>query len=380
MLRHYRIKDYNFKLIILLAAICVFGILLVGSAESSLMSRQMFGCMIGFCLMIMISLIDFSWILNFYWVIYVVNIVLLVLVRVSGTTAKGAARWLQIGGENGIQFQPTELAKILLVLFFAMFFMKHEHDLNTFPTIMKSLILILIPLVLIFRQPDLKNTIMIAIVFCLLLYVAGLKYKTILKILLILVPLFLAVFFLITKTDLPILDDYQKERILTHQDPESDDYSESARQQNNSMTAIGSGRLLGKGLNNSDVVSSNKGNFVAETQNDFIFAVAGEELGFCGSFAIILILFLIVYETIKTGLRAKNLSGRLICCGIASIIALQSFINIGVATGILPNTGTPLPFVSYGLTSLWSLFLGMGFVLNVGLQRSRFSPGEIETF
>jgi len=380
MIRQYRLKDYNFKLVILLAAICTLGVLLVGSADSSLMKRQLIGCIIGFFIMFIVSLVDFSWILHFYWVIYILNLGLLIWVYLSGYSAKGAARWLQIGGENGLQFQPTELAKILLVLFFAMYFMKHEEDLNTFPTIIKAIVLMLIPLALIFRQPDLKNTITIAILFCILLYVAGLKYMTILKAVLIIVPLFLVVFLLITQTDLPILDDYQKERVLTYMDPDNEEFSQSAIQQNNSVRAIGSGQLMGKGLNNADVVSSNKGNFVAEVQNDFIFAVAGEELGFLGAFAIILLLFLIVYETIVTGLRAKNISGRLICCGVASIIALQSFINIAVATGILPNTGTPLPFISYGLTSLWSLLLGMGFVLNVGLQRSRFAPGEIERY
>jgi len=178
---------------------------------------------------------------------------------------------------------------------------------------------------------------------------------------------------LITQTDLPILEGYQKDRIMTFLDPSNEEHTESANQQNSSVTAIGSGQLRGKGLNNKEVTSSNKGNFVAETQNDFIFAVAGEELGFIGCAGIIIVLFLIVLSCIRTGNRAKDLSGRIICCGMASLVAVQSFINICVATGLMPNTGTPLPFISYGLTSLMSLFIGMGFVLNVGLQRSRYS-------
>ena len=104
---------------------------------------------------------------------------------------------------------------------------------------------------------------------------------------------------------------------------------------------------------------------------DFIFSVAGEELGFIGSAAILIVLFLIICECIRTGWKAKDLSGKLICCGVASIIAVQGFINICVATGIAPNTGTPLPFVSYGLSSMVSLYTGMGLVLNVGLQKNR---------
>ena len=377
MLRRYRIKDINFILIITLAVIGFIGVLLVGSADKTLQTRQALGLVAGIVIMLFVAFIDYSWVLNFYWIIYVVNLALLGWVAIMGRVTNGASRWMSIGGENGIVFQPTELSKILLILFFSMFLMKHENDLNTFATLLKAVILMVIPVGLVAAQPDLKNAITLTLLFCIIMYAAGLSYKIIGKVLLVVVPLFLVVFVLITQTDLPILDDYQKQRIMTFLEPENEEYSESANQQNSSVTAIGSGQLTGKGLDNSDVASSNKGNYVAETQNDFIFAVAGEELGFVGCVAIILLLFLIVALCISTGNKAKDLSGRLICTGVASLVALQSFINICVATGILPNTGTPLPFISYGLTSLISLFVGMGFVLNVGLQKRRYDkePG-----
>ena len=192
------------------------------------------------------------------------------------------------------------------------------------------------------------------------------------------VPMLLIVFFIITQTDFQLpepLDDaigYQLDRIRTWNDPEAEENSSGAIQQNNSITAIGSGQLTGKGLNNNSVSSANKGNFVAEIHNDFIFAVAGEELGFIGCCAIILILSLIVVQCIRIGRRAKDMAGMLIACGVGTLVAFQSFLNISVATGLLPNTGTTLPFVSYGLTSLWTFFMGMGFVLNVGLQNRNF--------
>ena len=375
MLKQYKLKDYNFRLVLLLIIICIFGILLVGSADHSLQKRQLVGVVAGMILMVIFSLMDYSWILNFYWIIYLVNFVLLLWVLLKGSSKKGASRWIQIGGDSGFQFQPTEIAKILLILFFAMFFMKHEEDLNTFKTIVKAILLLAVPLLLVIRQPDLKNTITIGLIFCILIYVSGLSYKIIGGILLVLVPLVLVLFFLITKTDLQIIDSYQKERIMTFLEPDNEEYSESAIQQNNSVTAIGSGQLTGKGLNNNKVSSSNKGNFVAEIQNDFIFAVAGEELGFVGCFVILLLLFFIVYECIRMGRRAKDSAGHTICCGVASLVAVQSFINICVATGLMPNTGTPLPFVSYGLTSLFSLFIGMGLVLNVGLQNRNYYEG-----
>ena len=122
------------------------------------------------------------------------------------------------------------------------------------------------------------------------------------------------------------------------------DNADGRLQQQNSITAIGSGKLTGKGLNNNKVSSANKGNFVSQNHNDFIFAVAGEELGFFGCCGIILLLFLILVECIRTSRKAKDLSGTLICCGMAGLIAFQSFLNISVATGILPNTGTPVSY------------------------------------
>ena len=376
MLKRYKLKNYNFLLVILLITISTIGVLLIGSAAREYQSRQLIGVITGLILMVVISLIDYSWILNFSWILYVLNLVLLIILKTGfGEENLGATRWLNIGG---FQFQPTEIAKIILIIFFAMFLMKHEDDLNTAKTIFKAIGLLLLPLVLVLTQPDLKNTITISVVFCAMMYLAGLSYKVIGGVLAVVVPMLLIVFFIITQTDFQLpepLDDaigYQLDRIRTWNDPEAEENSSGAIQQNNSITAIGSGQLTGKGLNNNSVSSANKGNFVAEVHNDFIFAVAGEELGFIGCCAIILILSLIVVQCIRIGRRAKDMAGMLIACGVGTLVAFQSFLYISVATGLLPNTGTTLPFVSYGLTSLWTFFMGMGFVLNVGLQNRNF--------
>lgn len=368
MIRQYRLRDYNFRLVFALAALSALGVLLVGSADPSLQFRQLQGVLLGMVMMVIVSLMDFSWVLNFYWIMYVFNLILLTAVWIAGTESKGAERWLNIGG---FQFQPTELAKIILILFFARFFMDHEDDLNTLKTLVKSAVLIAIPLFLIFTQPDLKNTITIAILFCVIIYVAGLSYKIIGGAFLIAVPLAVVLLFIIMQPDQKLLDDYQRGRIMAFFNSEDDAYADDVLQQENSVMAIGSGELTGKGLNNSEVSSANRANFVSENHTDFILSVAGEELGFLGCSAILLLLLLIIFECIRTGLRAKDLSGKLICCGVGGIVAIQGFINVAVVTNLMPNTGTPLPFVSYGLTSLVSLYIGMGFVLNVGLQRNR---------
>lgn len=348
MLKQYKIKDYNFRLVLWLVALSVLGVLLVGSAKSSLEMKQLAGVILGVSVMVTLSLIDFSWILNFYWIMYALNILLLLLVLRAGSSAGGATRWFSIGG---FRFQPVELSKILLILFFAKFFMVHENEISKPKTIIQALVLIAFPLLLIFRQPDLKNTIMIAALFSIIYFSAGLSYKLILPVLGIAVVLGIVFMSIVVQPDQTLIKNYQKKRIMAFLNPDSPEYTDDTTQQNNSVTAIGSGELTGKGLNNSDVSSANKGNFISEIETDFIFAVAGEELGFLGSAGIVILLLLIVLECLLTSRRAKDLSGYLICCGVAALVSLQSFINIGVATRMLPNTGTPLPFVSYGLTS-----------------------------
>lgn len=372
MLKLYKLKNYNFRLVLWLILLSTIGILLVGSAMKSLQTKQLFGVVLGLFVMLIVSLMDYSWLLNFHWIIYVGNIIMLLFVRFFGKTSGGAARWLDLGF---VRFQPTELAKILIIMFFARYLMDHEDDLNTWKTILSSVGLLAVPLILIKEQPDLKNTITVAIVFCALMYIAGLSYKIIGGILAVAIPLFIAAMFLITQTDLDIIDSYQKDRIMAWMYPEDDTYKDDIIQQNNSIMAIGSGQLTGKGYNNNKVSSANKGNFVSQIQTDFIFAVAGEELGFFGSVIVILLLFLITLECILTGRKAKDLSGQIICCGVGTVVGFQSFLNISVATGIFPNTGTPLPFVSYGLTSIVSLYIGMGLVLNVGLQNRNYLGG-----
>lgn len=373
MFRLYKLKNYNFRLVILLAAISSMGILLVGSAMKSLQAKQLAGVILGMAVMVVVSLIDFSWILNFSWILYGANLILLLAVVIKGDDAKGATRWLELGP---LRFQPTELTKILLILFFAKFLMDHEEDLNKPKTILQAVGLLAVPLALVFIQPDLKNTITLALIFCVLMYLAGLSYRIIGGILLVVVPLAVIFLMIVVQPDQKLLKDYQRNRIMAFLYPDNEEYSDDTMQQNNSIMAIGSGKLTGKGYNNSEVSSVSKSNFVSEIQTDFIFAVAGEELGFVGGCTIIVLLFLISFECLRTSRRAKDLSGKLICCGVGTVVAFQSFLNICVATGLTPNTGTPLPFVSYGLTSIVSLYIGMGLVLNVGLQNRNYLGGE----
>lgn len=355
------IRDYDFKLILMVIALTVLGTFAIGSARQALQGRQILGMALGLLLMTVVSFVDYHFVLKFYQLIYIVTVVMLGLVLSPlGDDAGGARRWLLIGT---FRFQPSELAKILLILFFAQFIMLNKERLNSFGIIFLSLLLIAIPMLPVVLE-DLSTTIMIAVIFCIMMYLGGLSYKLILAILAVTVPVSVIFLTIVIQPDQTILQEYQQKRILAWLYPE--EYKDTeAYQQNNSITAIGSGQLLGKGYNNNEISSVKNGNFISEAQTDFIFAVVGEEWGFLGSCLIVILEFLIALKCALIGWKARDMAGHVIAGGMAGLVCFQSFINIGVATGLVPNTGLPLPFVSYGLTSLVSMYLGIGFVLNV---------------
>ncbi len=262
MLKHYHIRDYDFKLIILVVALTAVGVLAIGSAKESLQSRQLAGAVFGFFLMLVLSLFDYSVILRFYWIMYAVNLVLLWLVRVAGVEVAGAQRWLNL---FGIQFQPSETAKILLILFFAQFIMKHKEEMGTLKIVGSCLLLFVPSIYLILKQPDLSTSIMVVILFCVVMFVGGVSWKYVILAISVAVPAFIIALTLILQPEQEILNDFQQRRILAWLYP--DEYSDTeAYQQNNSMMAIGSGMLYGKGYNTNEISSVKNGNFIAEVR------------------------------------------------------------------------------------------------------------------
>ena len=253
MIKQYKLRFYNFRLVVFLLAISAIGVLLVGTAREDLQTKQLFGVILGAVIMVILSLMDYSWILNFQWFMYGFNIFMLLAVRIFGDSANGAARWIDLGF---IRFQPTELSKILIILFFAKFFMDHEDNLNTFRTLVQAAILLAIPLGLILEQPDMKNTITVTIVFCILIYVAGLSYKIIGCTILIAVPLLIIFMSIVVQPDQKLIKGYQRDRIMSFLYPENEEYSDDIEQQNNSKTAIASGELMGKRLSPNENVTS----------------------------------------------------------------------------------------------------------------------------
>ncbi|MBQ9590433.1 MAG: FtsW/RodA/SpoVE family cell cycle protein [Butyrivibrio sp.] len=374
MIKKYKIIDYDFILVFMVIALSIVGIMAINSADPSSSNKQIAGLIFGVVMMVFISLLDYVYIIKLYILFYILNAVLLALVLSPlGSSTNGAQRWVSL---FGITFQPSESAKILLILFYAQFIMKYKDRIKSFGFILICLALLALPLGLIAGQPDLSTCIMLMAIFSTIVFVAGISWKIVIAVLSVSIPSVLFVIYNAVQGESSILHDYQQRRILAWLHPE--DYANSeAYQTLNSMMAIGSGQLYGKGYNTNEISSVLNGGFISESPTDFIFTVIGEELGFIGACIVIGLVLAISLDCFLISMRAKDKAGEIIAAGVGAWIGFQGFINIGVATGVIPNTGIPLPFVSYGLTSLLSSFMGIGFVLNVRLQSNKYIFGRV---
>lgn len=369
MLENYKWKYYDLRLMILILALDIIGVLAVSSAtrgEARFVTRHILGVAIGFSFAFFISMIPYLKVLKFSIYIYIASIILLILVLLFGKKVGGATRWIVVPVIG--QIQGSEFSKIGFIIFFSWLLAKYEEHLSSLTFLIGFGVLAIIPFYLILEEPDLSTTIVLGVSILTMLFVAGISFKWVFGSLAVVVPSVSIFIWMLLNGKAPsFIRQYQVNRILAWVDPKT--YADASRQQTNSVMAIGSGQLSGKGLNNTTLASVKNGDFLSEEQTDFIFAVIGEEMGFIGCVIVIVLFALVVFECLYLAGKARDLQGRLICTGYAAIIAFQSFANISVATHIFPNTGLTLPFISYGVSSLFSLHIGLGLVLNVGLLR-----------
>lgn len=368
-LKSYKIWDYDFKLIVMVLALSAVGLMAIGSSDPSSRDKQVLGLVLGVMIMVFVSLLDYMVLCKFYIVYYILNLILLALIFTPlSKGVNGATRWIIIAG---VQFQPSEASKILLILFFAQFIMKYKDKVKKLYFVFICFGLMAPPLIMIVLQPDLSTTIMLTLILSVILFVAGIDWKLVATVLVVTIPTALIVILDALSDKTIILREYQQRRILAWIHPE--DYATTdAFQTLNSIMAIGSGQLLGKGYNTNEISSVLSAGFVSESQTDFIFTVVGEEFGFIGSCVVVGLILLIALECYVVAGKAKDMTGTLIAAAMGTWIGFQGFVNIGVVTGVLPNTGLPLPFVSSGITSLVSCFAGMGLVLNIRLQGKKY--------
>ena len=365
---NYNLKKYNWRLVLLVIAATVLGLFVIESAADGYARKQFLGMIVGLIGMIIISFIDYNFILKFQWPIYLATVAMLAAVLLFGVNVNGARRWFSLGSFGTLQ--PSEFAKIMMIIVLTRLITDHRDQISQLKTLIMIGIIYMVPVFLIYMEPNMSTTLVFLFIFVMMIFCGGLSYKFIGRFLVLTVPV---VGFLVWYIQQPfqiLLHGYQLNRILAFLNP-SEYQQTTANQQYNSVMAIGSGMITGKGLNNNTITSVKGGNFISEQQTDFIFSVIGEELGFVGSCITIVLLALIVYECLKVAKNASNMSGRLIACGVGSMIAFHTFVNIGVATNILPTTGLPLPFISYGLSALLANMAGIGLVINIDLQKGR---------
>ena len=342
------------------------------SGSNSILIKQAAGSVIGIILMIALSLVDTKKITKYWKIFYILTVISLLAVLFFGSSGGGARRWITVAG---LTYQPSELAKILLILFYSEYIIEMEAKFARPLVYVFSALLILPPFFLILKEPDLSTSIMIFLIFCVILFVAGIDRKIVAGVTVAAIPAAFIVVYLSLIGDMPFLGDYQRQRILAWLHPE--DYASStAYQTMNSMTAIGSGQLIGKGLHVDESSTLLGTGFISESQTDFIFAVIGEQLGFLGCCIMILLITAVTVRCYLIASESVSKRCRIIAAGMASWIGFQSYINIGVATGLLPNTGIPLPFVSYGLTSLLCLYFGLGLVQSIHLANNLKTASE----
>ncbi len=363
MFKDFSVKKLDYFLISMVISISLVGVFAIGSAQQSLQGRQIEGMAAGILLMVLASLPDYGQLLKGCWFYYGICIFLLFMVIYFGSSGGGAQRWFTIGG---LTFQPSESAKILLILFYAAYIMKHKDRMQSLLQILICTGLIALPLALIMKQPDLSTTIVVFLIFCTLLFIGGIRYRFVAGVIAVAVPAFLVFLFMVLQEGSSLIQGFQRLRILAWLHPE--DYPDTAFQTLNSIMAIGSGQVFGKGYNSNEIYSLLNSGFISQSQTDLIFTVIAEEFGFVGSCVVIFLILAITVRCLLIAKNARDMGGSLIAGGVGAWIGFQGFINMGVATGLLPNTGLPLPFVSYGLTSLLVLYLGIGLVLNVRMR------------
>lgn len=386
--KEYEFRSFCFPLLLLVYVLGFIGVYLIyvldiyekQAIKQNLYSKQITAFAIGIGLIIVVSLIDYHIMAKLSPLLYAGGIGLLLICKfvnkppVYGWAHYQARRWIKIGGdpslgENnpGFEFQPSEFVKVALVLFLAWLFFKLHKHIKKLWVLLLATGLMAIPTYLIFDQPDLSTTILIFSVFSVMVFISGVSYKYIITALAIIIPSAIFLFWYAQQDYQVLFSEYQVNRIMASIHPE--DYPALTYQQQNAAAAIKSGGLTGKVLEGIEANLASRS--VPVRESDFIFSAVGEEFGFIGSCVILAMYAAIILLIIRIARKARDYQGRMIAAGFGSLILIQIFINIGVVTSLLPNTGIALPFMSSGLSSLLVNLLVIGILMNISLQPKR---------
>ncbi len=366
--RSLAMHGFDPVLTIAVAMLLVLGTLLVYAATKSwyagmgldpqyYLKRHIINILIGGLLALSTTLIDYRLLRAYTPVLWGAGVVGLIAVLIPGvgSTVNGARAWISLPG--GFQIQPAELAKISIIVGISMVLSERVHDREepSHKDVAQALAIAAIPIVLILLQPDMGTVFIISASVVTIVAVSGAPSRWVVGLLLVaLLGGFVAV-------KAHVLSDYQVKRLQSFVNPSADPQL-SGYQLRQSRITVGSGGLVGKGLFKGPQTN---GRFVPEQQTDFIFTVAGEELGFLGSSLILFLFMIIFWRSFRIARKSQDLFGRLVCTGVIAWFAFQTFENIGMTMGLMPMTGVPLPFVSYGGSSMFANLIGIGLLQNV---------------
>jgi len=360
-------RHLDLTLLMTVLAVAGYGIVMVwsatrdklaanGSDPSYYLKRQIVFVVIGLALLVVTASIDYRVFRDFAPIGYVGTIfVLLAVLSPIGSKSKGAQAWFQLGS---YQLQPSEIAKVVLIVCLASYCAVHRGDLDG-RRLLVVLGLALLPMALIYKQPDLgTDLVFVAILICMML-VAGARPRHMALL------TALGVLGVVAVLQLGVLKHYQVDRLSAFLNSQTD-VQGSTYNLNQSKIAIGAGGITGKGLFKGTQTNLS---YVPEQHTDFIFTAVGEQLGLVGSVALLALFALMVWRTWRISTIAKDLAGTLICVGILAMLVFQMFENMGMTMGIMPITGIPLPFMSYGGSATLAEFAAIGLVLNVHMRR-----------
>jgi rod shape determining protein RodA len=360
-----RFRDFDWMLLGLVLVLSVISVLEIRSATAmtkfhGFQQKQMVFLAIGLVGMFAIALIDYHRLLDIAYWAYGVSLVALIAVKLVGTKVLGARRWINLGG--GVHFQPSEWVKLVLILAAAAFFWQivaSGRELS-WKDIGKAFALIGLPMVLVLTQPDLGTSLTYSPILLAGLFLGGIRFR---QAAILLVAF--AVLGTVVWTSGKILKPYQKARLTAFTNPENDPKG-SGYQIRQSLIAVGSGGLWGKGANHG---TQTQGDFLPIPYTDFIFAAFCEEHGFVGAMFVLLLYFFILVRLIQNAQTASDPPGAFIVMGVMAVMLFQIAINVGMCVGLMPVTGIPLPLMSYGGSSIIYTFLALGIVMNVRMRR-----------
>lgn len=359
------LRKMDVKLLLAVTAIIIISLIIIGSATHIntpseerywYVQRQGIFAIINACIAVFLMNFDYRMLQNYGHKLYIFNLVMLLAVMFVGQSALGAQRWIQLGP---ITLQPSEFSKIIMIVSLAALLQNKVGKLNTLSDLLPVAAYVGLPFLLVMKQPDLGTSLVFMAIFFGMVFACGINWKL------------LAGIFGTGVACMPILwhvlKDYQKMRIMVFIDPNVDPLG-SGYHIIQSKIAIGSGMLFGKGLFEG---TQSQLNFLPENHTDFIFAVVGEEWGFVGATILLLLYLVVLWRGIQIAKQAQDTFGMLLAVGVTSMLAFHILVNVGMTAGIMPVTGIPLPFMSYGVSSLTTNIMAVAILTNICLRNQK---------